>query len=182
MRYRLSGALTLFSVIFIQNAWADTVSAAIDFNGMLVSEPCEVAIGAEGDNVVVNFGTIAERAFYPTSSNKTWLQPFHIRLKNCDLTLGTQVKVTFVGIEDSEQPGLLAASTNSGVKHLAVGIQDANGNLFAINKPSSNYALSSGSTQLDFKAYLQASPQGISAKSIGIGAFEAVATFSLDYL
>lgn len=155
-------------------------SEAVTFQGALVSEPCTVAAGSDGDNVVVDFGTIAEKTFYAAGSRRTWLQPFHILLKDCDLTLGRSVKITFTGTEDGEQPGLLAV-TGSGVGHVAVGLETPAGQALAFNQASEAYTLQTGSTQLDFKAYVQASNEGVKARSVGRGTFEAVSTFALEY-
>lgn len=157
------------------------VSRDVEFKGTLVAEPCTVAAGSEGDNVVVDFGTIAEKTFYSLTSRRTWLQPFHILLKDCDLTLGKEVKITFTGTEDAEQAGLLAVTSSHGVGHIAVGLQTSGGTALPLNKQTAGYTLSTGNTQLNFKAYVQASDEGVRNKSVGRGSFEAVSTFELEY-
>lgn len=160
---------------------ARAASADVVLKGTLVAEPCTVAAGSDGDNVVVDFGTIAEKTFYSLTSGRTWLQPFHILLKECDLTLGKTVKITFTGTEDAEQPGLLAVTGGNGVAHIAVGLQTSDGRMLSFNKQTDDYALQAGNTQLDFKAYVQASDEGVKNKSVGRGTFEAVSTFELEY-
>lgn len=160
---------------------ARAVSEDVVLKGTLVAEPCTVAAGSDGDNVVVDFGTIAEKTFYSLSSRRTWLQPFHVLLKECDLSLGKTVKITFTGAEDAEQPGLLGVTGNNGVAHIAVGLQTADGQALAFNQQSDSYALQAGSTALNFKAYVQASDEGVRNKSVGRGTFEAVSTFELEY-
>ena len=157
------------------------VSADVDFKGVLVSEPCVVTPGGDGDNVVVDFGTIEERIFYSVYGRRTWLQPFHILLTNCDTALGKEIKITFTGTEDAEQPGLLALTSSVGVKHVAIGLQTHTGDELPLNKQTQAYTLNTGNTQLDFKAYLQASDDGVTNHSVGRGVFEAVSTFSLEY-
>lgn len=157
------------------------VTSDVDFKGTLVDEPCTLVPGGEGDNVVVDFGVIAEKTFYTDPSRRTWLQPFHILLKDCDLSLGKQVKITFTGTEDSEQPGLLAVTSSAGVAHIAVGLQNDKGAELPVNKQSDAYALSEVGTQLNFKAYIQASEDGVRNKSVGLGVFEATSTFELEY-
>lgn len=160
---------------------ANHFSQEVNFLGTLVSEPCTLAAGSDGDNVVVDFGTIAEKTFYTLSSRRTWLQPFHVQLKECDLSLGKTVKITFTGAEDAEQPGLLGVTSSNGVAHIAVGLQTADGQALAFNQQSESYTLQTGSTQLNFKAYVQASDEGVRNKSVGRGTFEAVSTFELEY-
>lgn len=157
------------------------VSAEVDFKGTLVAEPCVVAPGGDGDNVVVDFGTIPEKTFYSIYGRRTWLQAFHILLSECDTTLGKEVKVTFTGTEDAEQPGLLAVTSSTGVKHIAIGLQTHTGEDLLFNKQTQGYTLYDGNTQLNFKAYVQASDEGVSNHSVGRGAFEAVSTFELEY-
>ncbi|HEC2037747.1 TPA: type 1 fimbrial protein [Klebsiella oxytoca] len=156
-------------------------SSDIDFKGTLVAEPCVVATGNDGDNVVVDFGTIPGKTFYSAYGHRTWLQPFHILLKECDLTLGKEVKITFTGTADAEQPELLAMSSSNGVSHLAIGIQSDTGKEIPVSQQMDSYILTTGSTQLNFKAYVQASDEGVANKSVGTGTFDAVSTFELEY-
>ncbi|CAK6501223.1 Fimbrial adapter PapK (plasmid) [Pantoea sp. Nvir] len=149
----------------------------IEFGGTLVAEPCIVTSGSDGDNVVVDFGTIADRTFYSGSGRRTWLQPFHILLTECNTMLSKEVKIMFRGAEDAEQPGLLA----SGIKHIAIGLQTESGTALPFNKQTQPYTLQNGNTQLNFKAYVQASEEGVRNQSIELGAFDAVSTFELEY-
>lgn len=179
MRQR-KGWLLVF-LLFLFNRQAMAFYSDIDFHGILVSEPCVVAAGNDGENVVVDFGTITNKTFYSQSGRRTWLQPFHILLKECDLSIGKNVKLTFLGAEDNEQPGLLAISSNTGVAHVAVGLVTSSGANLDFNKQTDVYALNSGSTQLNFKAYIQASDVGVKNRSVGLGLFNAVTTFELEY-
>lgn len=174
-------ALALLLMAGMAQHSAQAASADVVLKGSLVAEPCTVTAGSDGDNVVVDFGTIAEKTFYSLKSRRTWLQPFHILLKECDLSLGKTVKITFTGTEDPEQSGLLAVKGNNGVAHVAVGLQTPDGQAFDFNQQSDVYMLQSGITQLDFKAYLQASDEGVRTESVGRGVFEAVSTFELEY-
>ena len=184
MRQKISSglltALTLLMTLSSQGAELP-VKAEIEFGGTLVAEPCVVAPGGDGNNVVVDFGTIPDKIFYSTYGHRTWLQPFHILLTGCDMTLGQEVKITFSGAEDSEQPGLLAINSSSGVKHLAIGLQTNLDTDLLFNKQTPAYALRENNTQLNFKAYIQASEEGVRNKSVGLGYFDAVATFELEY-
>lgn len=157
------------------------VSADVDFKGILVAEPCVVAPGDDGDSVLVDFGTIADKTFYSIYGRRTWLQEFHILLTECDTSLGKEVKITFTGTEDAEQSGLLAVTSSTGVKHVAIGLQTHTGADLPINKQTQGYTLYTGNTQLNFKAYVQASEEGVLNHSVGNGSFEAVSTFELEY-
>lgn len=156
------------------------VSADVDFKGTLVAEPCVVSPGSEGDNVVVDFGTIPDKTFY-SDGRRTWLQPFHILLSECDTSLGKEVKITFTGTEDAEQSGLLAVTSSTGVKHVAIGLITHTGEDLPFNKQTQGDILYNGNTELNFKAYVQASDEGVKNRSVGQGVFEAVSTFQLEY-
>lgn len=173
--------LTVIILYGLMQTSAQAASSDVDFKGTLVAEPCTVATGSDGDNVVVDFGTIAEKTFYSTNGRRTWLQPFHILLKDCDLTLGKTVKTTFTGTEDGEQPGLLAVTSSNGVAHVAIGLQTSDGTDLEVNTATQAQTLSAGSTQLNYKAYVQASDEGVRSKSVGLGTFEAISTFELEY-
>lgn len=177
-----SGMLTFALLVsVITSATERPVSSDVDFKGTLVAEPCVVSPGGDGDNVVVDFGTIPDKTFYSIYGRRTWLQPFHILLTQCDTSLGKDVKITFTGQEDAEQPGLLAVTSNTGVKHVAVGLQTHTGEDLPFNKQTQGYTLYNGNTQLNFKAYIQASDEGVTKHSVGRGMFEAVSTFELEY-
>lgn len=175
------GLLALMMILGATSQSTYAASSDVDFEGTLVAEPCMVASGEDGASVVVDFGTISQKTFYSAYGRRSWLQPFHILLTECDLSLGKEVKITFIGTEDGEQPGLLAVTSSSGVAHVAVGLQTASGIDLNINKQTDSYTLNTGNTQLNFKAYVQASDEGIKNKTVGMGRFEAVSTFELEY-
>lgn len=176
-----SCVVVLLPGILILPMMAYSAASDVDFQGTLVAEPCTVATGGDGENVVVDFGTIPDKNFYFYSPPRTWPQSFDILLKDCDLSLGSQVKLTFTGPEDGEQTGRLAVSSGDGVSHVAVGIQDADDRDVAINRQTPSYQLNTGTTVLRFKSYIQASDAGVKNHSIGNGHFEAVTTFVLEY-
>ena len=174
--------LFIISIIFsgaVQKAIAGT--ADIKLFGTLVAEPCILGDGGDGKDITVDFGTIPAKNFYSIYSNRTWTQKFKIVLLECDLTLGNLVKVTFNGTEDAEQPGLLAITSVDGVQHIALGIESEAGIELPINQQTNAYTLNSGTTELNFMAYVQASETGVKNKDIGFGNFNAVASFSLEY-
>lgn len=182
-QYMISGLIFLYSLFISAMATASEkpISSDVDFKGILVAEPCIVSPGGDGDNVVVDFGTIAEKTFYSVYGRRTWLQPFHILLTECDTSLGKEVKITFRGTEDDEQPGLLAITSSSGVQHVAVGLLTHTGAELPFNKQTQGYTLTADNTELNFKAYIQASDEGVKNHSVGRGAFEAISTFELEY-
>ncbi|MBF7997767.1 fimbrial protein [Rahnella laticis] len=180
-KYAVFSVLKIFILLFFFQSEAMAGSSDIKFSGSLVAEPCTVVGGEDGTDVSVDFGTISEKTFYSTYLHRTWSEKFKIVLEECDLSLGSEVKVTFYGEEDAEQPGMLAISSSNGVKHIALGIQSDSGVDLPLNKQTQSYPLNKGTTELNFIAYAQASDIGVRNKSVGDGEFVANTTFSLEY-
>lgn len=168
--------LSIIMYSLVLSLHSQAAESDINFRGTLISEPCTVT---END-IVIDFGTIPNKNFYDYMPPRTWLKSFQVALKDCDLSLGNQVKVMFTGMEDAEQHGRLAV-TGIGVKNIAVGIQGINGKDIPINKQTESYPLSAGTTILKFKSYIQASSAGIKNHAVGLGSFEATASFVLEY-
>lgn len=149
------------------------------FHGTLVEAPCSISTGNEGENISVDFGSIPDKTFY--SNKRTWAETFTITLLECDISVGTQVKITFTGPEDAEQPGLLSISSGNGISHVAIGLLSADGRDILINQQTTGYKLTSGTNQLAFSAYVQASDSAMQAHNVGLGPFKAISTFMLEY-
>ncbi len=154
-------------------------SETVQFDGTLVEDACEVYPGDE--NIELDFGTIVDKYLY--LNTRTHSQPFTIRLINCDLVLGKEVQVTFMGTESVALPGLLALNAGSQASGIAIGLEAGNGTPILLNKPK-NYIqkLHMGNgNNLNLKAYVQGEPTPLLTKTIGRGAFEATTTFILEY-
>lgn len=178
----LVAAVMLLLMVAIMIHTAAAAQSQIPFKGTLVNEPCTVATGQDGDNVAVNFNAVPDKNFYDSKDGRSWPEPFHIVLQDCDLTLGTTVKVTFTGTPDSEQTDLLAVESGAGsASHVAVAITTPEGVLIPINKSTDGYLLQKGTMTLKFNAYLQASRDALNNHSIGDGNVNAIATFTLEY-
>ncbi len=154
-------------------------SEVVQFDGTLVEDACEVYPGDE--NIELDFGTVIDKYLY--INTRTHSQPFTIRLINCDLVLGREVQVTFTGTESMALPGLLALNAGSQASGIAIGLEAESGVQIKLNKPK-NYIqqLHTGDgNNLNLKAYVQGEPNPLLTKAIGRGAFEATATFMLEY-
>lgn len=147
------------------------------FHGALVAEPCTLKPGDE--DIQLDFGTVIDKYLYANS--RTPAKPFTLTLQDCDLSLGKTVKVTFNGNKSLELPDLLAPDGGSQASGIALGLETAEGKPVALNKPSQEMTLASGSTSLALQVYVQGEPAALAQKSIGLGAFSAVATFGLEY-
>lgn len=149
----------------------------VHFYGALAAEPCVIPPGQE--EIQLDFGTIVDKYLY--QNTRTLGQPFEIRLTECDLTLTKTVSVMFLGTESIALPGLLAVDSGSGATGIAIGLETQAAKQLPLNKASDSYQLQNGSNTISLKAYVQGEPQAIANKTIGRGAFSAVATFRLEY-
>lgn len=154
-------------------------SETVQFDGTLVEDACEVYPGDE--NIELDFGTVIDKFLY--LNVRTQSQSFTIRLINCDLVLGREVKVTFTGTESVTLPGLLAINPGSLASGIAIGLETEDGIPIELNK-SRDYIqqLHTGDgNNLNLKAYVQGEPNALLTKTIERGSFEATTTFMLEY-
>ncbi|WP_420029335.1 fimbrial protein [Serratia fonticola] len=150
----------------------------VNFDGTLIEDACEVYPGDEA--VELDFGTVIDKYLY--LNTRTHSQPFAIRLINCDLALGREVKVTFSGTESAALPGRLALDGTSQASGVAIGLETAGGAPLALNTGKYTQALQTGSNNtVNLKAYVQGEPLALQSRTVGRGAFTATATFMLEY-
>lgn len=152
------------------------VSNNLHFDGQLVADPCELDPGSSA--ITLDFGTVIDTYLY--LHKRTHAQPFVIRLKECDLTLGTQVEVTFKGAESIELPGLLAV-TSPADSGLAIGMSLPDGTPLPFNKTVPAFSLQSGNSVLELNGYVQGEPNALANHTLRRGVFSALATFELNY-
>lgn len=151
-------------------------STDVEVKGQLVFEPCTLSQASE--NISLPFGTIVKNYFY--TADRTPPEPFSIELEGCDTTIGKEAFITFRGAESSALPGLLVPD-NGTLPGLAVGIETSEGKLLPLNKTSPAYALSDGTTTLNFQGYVQAEPDAVKDKTLTTGVLSATATFEISY-
>ncbi|HCR1077297.1 TPA: fimbrial protein [Enterobacter cloacae] len=181
-RLEVGGKRALATALLLAQVLTAVPAGAADdnnvrFYGALVAEPCVIAPGDE--DIHLDFGTVIDKFLYQYTRTKG--HQFEIRLRECDLSLGKTVKVTFKGTENVALPGLLAIDAGSEAKGIAVGLETLEANPLLINKESGAYLLQAGNSVIALKAYVQAEPQALADKKLGRGTFNTVATFSLEY-
>ncbi|HCH49127.1 TPA: type 1 fimbrial protein [Escherichia coli] len=149
------------------------------FHGILVDEPCTIKPGDE--TVELDFGNIPDKNLY--AYQRTPSKPFQIRLSECDLTIGKNVRITFKGDENQAMAGqgFLAISPASQASGIAVGLESENGNALPVNKETDKLSLNANDTILHFYAFIQGEPDAIANQAIKRGPFSAIATFHLNY-
>jgi type 1 fimbria pilin len=175
MKANLILLLMLFTIAGVMSHHARATD--MQFTGALVAEPCFIAPGKE--NIYLSFGTLADKYLYHNfrSPNKS----FSIELNGCTPNVGQSVAVTFTGIENSELTGLLAIDPGSAASGIAIGMETANGLLLKINSLSNKMRLVNGNNDISLRAYVQAENSAITNQKIGLGTFNATASFTLTY-
>jgi minor pilin subunit PapK len=158
------------------------VRADVMFQGNLLDRPCKVDPASQMQDVT----------FLDTATPLYWVWPgksaektFQVTLVNCYAsTLGKVVKLTFSGAEELALPGYLA-TTGANAGRLAIGFLDTDGStLLRLGTPHHNGAgdvVTGSSLTLKFKAFVQATPDAISQKSVVPGDYSATATFEVNY-
>lgn len=146
-------------------------------HGALVAEPCVIPPGDE--EITLDFGTIIDKYLY--LNTRTLGQVFEIHLEECDLTLGKTVSVTFTGTENQALSGLLAIDGGSEATGIAIGLETPSAEPLPLNTQGDKSLLQDGGNIIALRAYVQGEPDAIADKTIGRGAFSAVATFNLEY-
>lgn len=166
--------LVMFLLLMVHDK-ASAVTNNLLFNGNLVADPC--VLDPTTENIELDFGTIVDKYLY--INERIHSQPFTVRLLECDLSLGTTVTLTFTGTPDSELTDMLAVS--GAASGIAIGLETTGGTVLPFNKATPAFELTSGTTELVLKGYVQARPTAIQNRSIVRGEFSAVATFTLNY-
>jgi len=151
-------------------------TAAINYSGVMVAEPCIVPPGEE--NIELDFGTVVDKYLY--LNQRTPGKAFALQLAECDLSLGETVSVSFNGTESVALPGLLAINSG-GASGIAIGLESTSGELLPLNQFTGRQRLQPGSNRITLKAYVRAEPDAIKNRTIGTGGFSASATFLLNY-
>ncbi|WP_230351057.1 fimbrial protein [Lelliottia sp. WAP21] len=179
--YTRRGALGLLLLIatyptFATEGGAKEVSNNLRFDGQLVADPCE--LDPTSAAITLDFGTVIDTYLY--LHTRTHAQPFVIKLKECDLTLGNQVEVTFKGAESAELPGTLAV-TSPADSGLAIGMSLPDGTPLSFNQTVPAFSLQSGTSELALEGYLIGEPGALANRTLRRGEFSALATFELNY-
>lgn len=90
----------VFPMLLLVSVPATHADTDVYFTGNLVADPCELHVDSEDQ--IVDFRNIPSKTFIKYHLSER--ERFSIMLINCDLSLGSTVKVTFMGTEDVDQP------------------------------------------------------------------------------
>lgn len=170
--YAALAALTLY-----QNAYG-IESANVQFSGTMVAQPC--TLPDEKSIIDVDFGTVINKNLY--YNGRSNLTPINLVLEDCDLSMDqSTVSISFNALPSTKLPGLIAIDPTSEASGVAIGLETDDGQLLPINKKSPKQTLKSGNNTIALKAYIQGEPEAVEKKSITLGEFTAIATFTLTY-
>ncbi|WP_407911060.1 fimbrial protein, partial [Escherichia coli] len=175
----LAGCLPL---LFSLSAGAVNVT----FDGELFDSPCQIA--PDSLNQTVQFMERPVKDFQ-VSPGKGPAEKFSIRLVDCDTSsIWKTVKLKFSG---DNEPGmkeksdwfLRVSGENQG--KLAVGLLDTDGatplKLGDAHNNRQGTQIEGNTVTLNFKAFVQATPDAIAQKSVQPGEYKSVANFELFY-
>lgn len=147
----------------------------IFLHGELVEEPCTLSMASVKQTV--KLGNVIKNTLY--LHQRTHSYGFSIVLEDCDISLGNSVEIGFNGVEDLQQPGLLAV--NGMAEGIAIGLETEKGKPLEINKTVKSYLLTDGDRTLKFAAYVSASEAAIERQGVVEGDFTANVAFTLYY-
>ncbi|CAI8882152.1 type 1 fimbrial protein [Pseudomonas zeae] len=165
---------------FVVIVWFPSTASAEDnlyFSGTLVNEPCVLAM--EDELLELDFKNVIEKELY--LNGRTRGRPITLHLQNCQLGTGkSKVKLSFNGPESTETPGLLMIQS-ADVHGLLVGLETPGGKPLVLNKIHDMGALIKGDNLISFNAYLQGETKAMQNKSIGLGVFYSIMSFTVSY-
>ncbi|WP_058914026.1 fimbrial protein [Entomohabitans teleogrylli] len=143
----------------------------VEFSGTLVGEPCVVSMDSEEQTV--SFDGLSVQQF--ASATRSEARTFAIKLEDCDLSVGDQVSVRFIGTEDPSQPG--AFQVNGDATGVAIAVEDASGQAVKPGILTAKQPLQSNETILNYKAWAQV----IDRSALQEGSFTTTVSWVLEY-
>ncbi|WIF62920.1 fimbrial protein [Enterobacter cloacae] len=146
-------------------------------HGALVHEACDIQPGDEAQTL--ELGMVADRFIY--LNTRTPSRVIRFNLINCDTSIGNMVTVKFMGVENIQLPGYLALDGSSTASGIGIGIETPEGQLIALNGAGATYPIVDGANVVAVKGFIRGEPDALANRTIVLGAFSAVTTFSLDY-
>ncbi len=158
----------------------------VTFDGELLDHPCQIDSGSLNQTVQFLERPVKD---FQSAPGRGPAETFSIRLINCNTTtLWKTVKLVFTGTREDNMEGqadyfLKVSGINAG--KLGIGILDTDGatlmKLGDAHNQGQGTSIDSETLQLNFKAYVQATPGAIAQKSVQAGTYESTANFNLTY-
>ncbi|EOG5643139.1 fimbrial protein [Salmonella enterica subsp. enterica serovar Chester] len=159
-------AAMAFGLVSMNSMAAGVNSGKVTFNGTVVDTPCNLAPGADGEAVPVDFGQLSMSQL---NAGHQSTKDFVIKLTDCDLT-GKTAGIAFDAVDTDAAKTLINASGTAA--NLGIGIQ---GITFGTEKDLSG--LHDGNNDLQFTAFAKKADTA----AVTAGSFNAVSTFVISY-
>ncbi|EFC1642167.1 type 1 fimbrial protein [Escherichia coli] len=176
---RLAGCLPLLLTLSVG-------AVNVTFDGELLDRPCQIDSGSL--NQTIQFLERSVKDFH-VSPGKGPAEKFSIRLIDCDTSsIWKTVKLKFSGdnearMKEKSEYFLRVSGVNQG--KLAVGLLDTDGvtplKLGDAHNNRQGAQIEGSTVTLNFKAFVQATPDAIAQKSVDPGEYKSVANFELFY-
>lgn len=149
----------------------------LSFRGVLLQEACTLRAGDEA--IALDLRDVSTKYLYVNT--RTLGKSFEIHLEGCDTSIGSTATIIFSGAASVALPGLLAVSSESTARGVAIGLETSAGKALPLNVVSDQHLLNSGNNIIALQAFIKGEPQAITNRSIAAGILNAISTFVLDY-
>jgi fimbrial protein len=174
----ITGLLVIMvSPIVIAGARSNVISSGggMRFQGEIIAESCRVEAGDQ--QMMVNLGQISSNRFHSVGEDINPV-PFDIHLQDCSTAVSQRIGLTFLGIADDKDPGVLSVGEGPGIAtDVGVALFDSQDRLIPVNSPPQFWTeLHKGPESLHFVAKYRATGHEVSG-----GVANAQALFSLTY-
>lgn len=175
---KLNMVVVICGLLFACHASADearksTGNGEIQVFGSIVEQPCSVL----NQEIDVDFNTMTNKDLFYGNDEK---RKFQIELE-CDEGVNDTITVQFNSSNTSENNQLLNLSPSSQASGVGIKIQDNLGKILTFGNPTENINIQSGLNNLEFTAFVTIKADTLSLNDIGLGTFDATATFELRY-
>lgn len=160
----------LFFITFCAKA-----DVTVNFSGKLVHGACTISNDSMDQSI--DMKEIYTNDLYRVGRSESF--PWKIKLLNCNPDIASYAKMSFEGIADENQPGLLKVTGDT--QNVAIGLEDDKHIPILINTESLPFLIKEGDMDVNFFAYIKAAPASIENRTIVGGDFSGTATFSINY-
>ncbi|OWC73286.1 fimbrial adapter papK [Escherichia coli] len=158
----------------------------VSFDGELLDRPCQIDSASLNQTVQFLERPVKDFQYAP---GRWPAEKFSIRLIECNTnSIWKTVKLKFSGNKETamrEQSEYFLKVTGVNAGKLAIGILDTDGTtlmkLGEAHSKGQGTRIEDRTVTLDFKAYVQATPDALAQKSVQPGEYQSVANFELFY-
>ena len=149
------------------------LSGEVKVYGTIIEQPCSIL----NEEINIDFGTMTNKDLFRYNNE---YRKFFIELE-CDVGINDAVSVRFNSTNTSENRQMLNLSAQSQASGVGIKIQDASGRLLTFGEPSSSKEVIAGMNNLEYIAFVTGRSDSLVLSDIGLGTFEASATFEIIY-